>query len=98
MAPPKKRLNEMEKRFEEVERALSDPLVASRGDDLKRFGKEHSELRPTVEAWRVYKQAESDLSEARGMLSGSQGEERAVPRERDRRSATHAPDPRGSAE
>ena len=77
MAPPKKRLNEMEKRFEEVERALSDPLVASRGDDLKRFGKEHSELRPTVEAWRVYKQAESDLSEARGMLSGSQGEERA---------------------
>jgi len=76
MAPPKKRLDEMEARFEEVERSLSDPQVATRSDDLKRLGKEHSELRPTVEAWRTYKQAESDLNEARGMLSGSQGEER----------------------
>jgi len=67
----------MERRFEEVERALADPEVASRPDDLKNLGKEHSELRATVEAWRSYRQAADDLREAREMLGGSSGDERS---------------------
>lgn len=77
MQLPEKRLNEMEVRFEEVERKLADPNVASDPNDLKSLGKEHSELRPTVEAWRLYKQATSDLDEAKAMLSGAQGAERS---------------------
>ena len=66
----------MEGRFQEVERKLADPNVASDPNELKSLGKEHSELRPTVEAWRLHKQATSDLDEAKSMLSGAQGEER----------------------
>jgi peptide chain release factor 1 len=77
MALPEHRLEEMEKRYLEVEGALGDPAVAARPDELKRLGKEHSELRPTIESWRTYRQAKSDLAEAQEMLSGSQGDERA---------------------
>ena len=76
MKLPEKRLDEMEARFQEVERSLSDPNVAANPNELKSLGKEHSDLRPTVEAWRSYRQARSDLEEAKGMLSGAQGDER----------------------
>ena len=67
----------MEARFAEVERSLGDPSVAGNPDDLKRLGKEHAELRPTIESWRAYKQARADLDEAKAMLSGTQGDERS---------------------
>ncbi len=75
MELPADRLNEIEARFEEIERALSGDL-ASRPDELKRLGKEHSELKPTVEAWRSFQRADADLAQAREMLSGSDDDER----------------------
>ena len=76
MTLPEKRLEEMETRFDEVERSLGDPALAANPDDLKRLGKEHAELRSTIESWRAYKQARSDLHEAKAMLSGTQDDER----------------------
>jgi peptide chain release factor 1 len=73
---PEDRLNEMERRFGEIERQLADPALASRPDELRALGKEHSDLRPTVDAWRRYKQAADDLEQAKEMLSGSSGAER----------------------
>lgn len=67
----------MEARFEEVERSLADPGLAARPDELRALGKEHSELKPTVETWRSYRDASDDLAQAKAMLSGAQGEERA---------------------
>jgi peptide chain release factor 1 len=67
----------MEARFEEVERLLADPQLAARPDDLRALGKEHSELRNLVEAWRSYRRATDELKEAQQMLSGSHGDERA---------------------
>ncbi|HEX2295246.1 MAG TPA: peptide chain release factor 1 [Actinomycetota bacterium] len=77
MKLPEDRLNDMEKRFEEVERLLADPGLAGRPDDLRALGKEHSDLRPTVDAWRRYKSAADDLEQAKEMLSGTTAEERA---------------------
>lgn len=74
---PEARLKEMEARFEQVERELSDPATASHRDDLKRLGKEHSDLKPVVDAWREFRTLSDDLAEARGMLQGAQAEERA---------------------
>lgn len=74
---PETRLKEMEARFEQVERELSDPELAGRPDDLKKLGKEHSGLRDVVEKWRAYRRAADDLQEGRSLLSGSQGAERA---------------------
>lgn len=71
------RLKEMEVRFEQVELELADPSVAARPDRLKSLGKEHSDLRPTVEKWRAYQRAEEDLTQARAMLKGSDVDERS---------------------
>jgi peptide chain release factor 1 len=69
------RLKEMEARFEQIERELSDS--AARPDQLKSLGKEHSALKDTVEAWRAYREASDDRSEARALLKGASAEERA---------------------
>lgn len=73
---PARRLEEMEARFDAIERELADPRLAGRPDDLKRLGQEHSRLRPTIEAWREYRTAYSDLQEARALLSGSDAADR----------------------
>jgi peptide chain release factor 1 len=70
------RLKEMAARFEQVELELADPSVAARPDQLKSLGKEHADLRPTVEVWRAYRSAAGDLDEARSMMNGATGEER----------------------
>jgi peptide chain release factor 1 len=70
------RLKEMEARFEQVELELADPSVAARPDQLRALGKEHSDLRGVVEAWRDYRAAQADADEARAMLRDASGEER----------------------
>lgn len=77
MELPETRLKEMEARFEQIERELADPAVAGRPDELRALGKEHSDLKGVVEAWRGYRKAADNLAEAKSMLSGSTGEERA---------------------
>ena len=69
MQLPEGRLKEIENRFEEIERLLVDPEIAGRPDDIKALGKEHSELRPVVEAWRSYRGTQEDLAEAKEMLT-----------------------------
>jgi peptide chain release factor 1 len=75
MELPETRLKEMEARFEQIERELAEPAVSP--DELRSLGKEHSDLKGVVEAWREYRRATDDLEEARSMLAGSTGEERA---------------------
>ena len=77
MRLPEDRLNEIEARFHEVEAQLGDPTLASRPEDMKNLGKEHSDLRDVVADWQAHKQAASDLAEAKAMLSGSKGDERS---------------------
>jgi peptide chain release factor 1 len=71
------RLKEMEARFEQVELELADPSLAGDPAQLKSLGQEHAALRDTVDAWRAYRAAASDLEEARSMLKGARGDERA---------------------
>ncbi len=73
MRLPEHRLKEIEVRFEEVERQLA----AATRHELKALGKEHADLRPIVEDWRAYRRAESDVEEARSMLTDARGDERA---------------------
>jgi peptide chain release factor 1 len=70
------RLKEMEARFGQIELELADPSVAARPDQLKKLGKEHSELKDIVDLWRSYRAAAADLDEARSMLKGATGDER----------------------
>ena len=77
MKLPAERLAEIEARFAEVERALSDPATAADTNELRRLGKEHAELREIVERWRAYQAARSDVEEARAMLGDATGDDRS---------------------
>ena len=76
MQLPEERLKEAANRFEEVERALSDPEVAARPDDIKALGKEHSDLKPLVEAWRSYQASQENLAEAKSMLGDASADDK----------------------
>ena len=76
MQLPEERLKEAASRFEQIERALADPDVAGRPDDIRSLGKEHSELKPLIEAWRSYGMARENLTEAKSMLGDASAEDR----------------------
>ena len=76
MQLPEERLKEIENRFEEIERLLADPDLAARPDDIKALGKEHSELKPIVDAWRSYRSAQGDLDEAKSMLTEASADDK----------------------
>ena len=71
------RLAEIERRFDEVERLLSDASVASDPNKLRAFGKEHSDLAPVVHAYREHRTVSADLAAAREMLRDSTGADAA---------------------
>lgn len=62
------RLDEIENRYEEVQRQLSDPAVSSRPGKLRDLGKLAAELGEIVTAYRSYKAARAQAGEARQMI------------------------------
>ena len=73
----------VEGRYLELEQQLADPEVVS---DIKQYTallKEHKNMTPVVETYRVYKKAEEDLEEAKAILedSGSDKEFRDLAQE-----------------
>ena len=73
----------VESRFLELEQQLADPEVVS---DIKQYTallKEHKNMTPVVETYRVYRKAEEDLEEAKAILddSGSDKEFRDLAQE-----------------
>ena len=75
------RLVEIERRFVEIERQLSDAAVASDQNKLRDLGREHSELAPIVQAYREHRQIGDDLSAAQEMLKDSSGADAAFLRD-----------------
>ncbi len=62
------KLDFMEKRYEELNRAISDPQVISNQDEWKALVKEHSSLQDIVLCYREYKKLLKDLDEVKEML------------------------------
>ena len=65
------KLNEAEKRYEEISAELSDASVISDQERYKKLMKEFKSLSPLVDTFRKYRKAEADLSEAKEMLDES---------------------------
>ncbi|MDX1469190.1 MAG: peptide chain release factor 1 [Acidimicrobiia bacterium] len=61
------RLSEIEAAFSDVEAALADPEVIADPSKLAELGKRHSDLKGVVEDIKTWRQAHSDLAEARDM-------------------------------
>lgn len=62
------KLGEIEKRFEEIEAQLQDPVVVVNPSELQRLGKARAELEDFVADIRLYRKASTELNEASAML------------------------------
>ena len=68
------RIKDIEKRYEELERLLSDPAVIANRGVYQKLAKEHADLTPLVETFRDYEKAGRQLDEAQQMLrEGDEG-------------------------
>ena len=63
------KLQALSERLEEVTALLSTPEATADINRFRQLNQEHAELTPVVEAYRQYRQAESDLADAEDMLA-----------------------------
>jgi peptide chain release factor 1 len=63
------KLEQIEARFEELNRQMVDPTVISDGESYRKIAKERSELEDTVAKYREYKQAKRNSDEAGSMVN-----------------------------
>ena len=66
-----KKLDQIEKRFDELTAQMADPAVISDGDQYRKISKTHSDLSEIVAKYKQYKQESGQLAQARAMLSES---------------------------
>ena len=62
------KLEELEQKFIHNERRMSDPEIISDHEAYQDLVKKHSEMEPGVIAWRAYKKASSELTQAQELL------------------------------
>jgi peptide chain release factor 1 len=63
------RLELVRQRYEELNGLLADPDIVTDYLRVKEYATERAELEPLVQRFRAYRQAESELAEARSLLS-----------------------------
>jgi peptide chain release factor 1 len=76
-----RKLEQIEVRFEELTRQLADPAVIGEGEQYRKAAKAHSELSDIVSKYRDWKEASSQLDQARAMLSDPDPELRQMANE-----------------
>src|SRR5258707_865421 len=72
------KLEQLEKRFEELNRQMADPAVISDGAEYRKVTKAHSELSEIVSSYREWKKAQDGLTQARSMLQESDPDLKAM--------------------
>ncbi|WP_456433346.1 peptide chain release factor 1 [Thermosulfuriphilus sp.] len=72
------KLDQVEARFEELERRLGDPSIFSRPDEYQKVAKERASLAEIVEAYREYKEVQRQLADNHQLLEDPDEEIRAL--------------------
>ncbi len=62
------KLDDVEKRYNELTEKISDPEVISRTNEWQKLMKEHSDMTPIVEKYREYKKVKANYEEALEMM------------------------------
>src|ERR1039458_9354676 len=75
------RLEQIEKRFDELNAQMADPAVIADSDQFRKVTTAHSDPGAVVAMFREWKKAEDSLKQARGMLAESDPELRAMAEE-----------------
>lgn len=63
------RLEEVEKRYEEISQRLYDPQVIADQEEYKKLMREHKQLTPIVEKYREYRKAGENGAQAKAMMA-----------------------------
>jgi peptide chain release factor 1 len=74
-------LEDVERRYEELGRKLSDPKVVDRLDEFHKISKEHAGLTEVVEAYREYKKTLREIQEGTELTQGGDPEMAAMARQ-----------------
>src|SRR5580698_7140595 len=75
------KLEQLERRFEELNAQMADAAIISDPDQYRKIAKNHSELGEVVTKYREWKKAADSLAQARGMLQDGDPELRAMAQE-----------------
>ncbi|HEY2018073.1 MAG TPA: peptide chain release factor 1 [Bryobacteraceae bacterium] len=75
------KLEQLEKRFDELTQQMADPAVISDGDQYRKVTKAQSELSELVGKYREWKKVQDGLSQARAMLQEQDPELKAMAEE-----------------
>src|SRR6202046_758550 len=75
------KLEQLEKRFEELNQLMANNAVISDGEQYRKVSKERADLEETVGKYRQWKSVEDSLSQARGMLHENDAELKAMAEE-----------------
>jgi peptide chain release factor 1 len=73
-----RKLEQLEKRFDELNRQMADPAVIADAEQYRKVTKAHSELSEIVAVFRDWKKTDDSLRQAREMLQDSDAEMRAM--------------------
>ena len=63
------KIEELERRYQELEALLSDPVVISNQPEFRKFSREHSDLSELVAAYRRYRKVLGEISDNRELLT-----------------------------
>src|SRR5579871_3028619 len=75
------KLEQLEKRFEELTQQMADPAVIADNDRYRKVTKEQSEISEVVAKFRDWKKVENSLSQARAMRNDKDADLRAMAEE-----------------
>lgn len=71
------KLEEVEKRYEEITKKISDPEIINKQDEWKKLMKEHAEIEPVVLKYREYKKTKQAIEDAKELLNDPEMKELA---------------------
>jgi peptide chain release factor 1 len=71
-------LEDVEHRFEELTKRMSDPDFGNNIDELKKVSKERAKLEPLVNTYRLFRKADAELKGAKELLESNDDEMREM--------------------
>src|ERR1039458_3739195 len=75
------RLDQLEARYEELGRQLSDPKIVNDQENYRKVSKAYRDMEPTVEKFREYRKIKDGIAEAKAMLADADPDVNAMAQE-----------------
>ncbi len=75
------RLEQLEDRYKELEKELSDPTLVSDQARFQKVAKQHRDMVPVIERFREYKRVQTSVAEAQAMLNEDDPDLKAMAQE-----------------